>query len=261
MVRELLAAGLVAFCGFAARAEEAGRLVELIVLYDNEAQAEGTEGDWGFACLVRGFEQTILFDTGRDPSLLRRNAQALGVDLAEVDVVVLSHPHGDHTGGLTAVLAENPGLAVHVPAGAPDALARGIEREGGAVVRAQDATPIVPGVTTSGTLEGPVPEQGLLVGTADGVVLLTGCAHPGVVTMVRRARQLSGEDVRLVVGGFHLRGHSLSELREVVEALDDLGVGRIAPCHCTGDEAEALLRHAFKDQCLDVGAGTRITFR
>jgi 7,8-dihydropterin-6-yl-methyl-4-(beta-D-ribofuranosyl)aminobenzene 5'-phosphate synthase len=261
MVRELLAVGLVASLGFVVRAEEAGRLVELVVLYDNEAQSAGTAGDWGFACLVRGDEHTVLFDTGREAEVLRQNAEALGIELSGIDAVVLSHTHGDHTGGLATVLSENPGIPVYVPRDAPDALQRAIEKGGGAVVHALAPTPIAPGITTTGSMGSQIREQALLVGTAQGVVVVTGCAHPGVVEMVRRGGQLSGRDVHTVAGGFHLRGHSLSELREIVQALQQLGVDRVAPCHCTGEEAEALLKRAYKAQFVEVGAGTRITFR
>jgi glyoxylase-like metal-dependent hydrolase (beta-lactamase superfamily II) len=74
--------------------------ITVTILYDNTTAVEGVQADWGFACLVEGLEQTILFDTGTKSEVLLHNAQVLGKDLAQVDVLVLSHDHRDHTGAL-----------------------------------------------------------------------------------------------------------------------------------------------------------------
>ena len=78
--------------------------VEITILYNNVPHAPGCTCQWGFACLIRGPRDTILFDTGGDGRVLLANMQRLGVEPREIDCVVLSHVHGDHTGGVAALL-------------------------------------------------------------------------------------------------------------------------------------------------------------
>src|SRR4030043_1807559 len=84
--------------------------IRFTVLYDNYLYKEGTKADWGFSCLIEGTEKTILFDTGTQPQTLMHNVEVLGVDLKKVDQVVISHDHGDHTGGPHAALEVKPNL-------------------------------------------------------------------------------------------------------------------------------------------------------
>ncbi|TFG38754.1 MAG: MBL fold metallo-hydrolase, partial [Candidatus Aminicenantes bacterium] len=89
--------------------------IKVTILYDNTTFAAGTEADWGFSCLVEGTGKTILFDTGTKPEVFFHNVEALDIDLSEVDLVVISHEHGDHTGSLAKVLEQNHGLTVYHP--------------------------------------------------------------------------------------------------------------------------------------------------
>ena len=71
--------------------------------------------DWGYAALVEINGKRILFDTGDDPEILANNAKAKGVDLTKLDIVVLSHRHGDHIGGFTFIRNVNPRVKVYAP--------------------------------------------------------------------------------------------------------------------------------------------------
>ena len=73
---------------------------KVTILYDNYVYTESTKADLGFACLIEGAEKTILLDTGTKPDILWYNIKTLDVDVSELDQIVLSHIHGDHTGGL-----------------------------------------------------------------------------------------------------------------------------------------------------------------
>ncbi len=94
---------------------------------------------------------------------------------------------------------------------------------------------IAPGVRSTGELRGPPKEQSLVLSTEKGLVVITGCAHPGIVRIVRRARDLEGDDLHLVMGGFHLGGASDEELRNIVESFREMGVEKVSPTHCSGD--------------------------
>ena len=93
--------------------------VSITVLYDNVPFREDLRTDWGFSCLVRGAEKTILFDTGANGPILLENMKKLGISPEEIDIVFHSHIHSDHVGGINAFLEKNPLVAVYVPASVP----------------------------------------------------------------------------------------------------------------------------------------------
>jgi 7,8-dihydropterin-6-yl-methyl-4-(beta-D-ribofuranosyl)aminobenzene 5'-phosphate synthase len=100
---------------YPAFAEAGDGKITVTILYDNNAFAPGTQADWGYSCLIEGTEKTILFDAGTKPEVFFHNVEALDVDLTKVDLVVISHEHGDHTGALAQVLEQNRGLTVYHP--------------------------------------------------------------------------------------------------------------------------------------------------
>lgn len=233
-------------------------IVKLIVVYDNNAYTEsvvaGLRTDWGFACWVETGDSTVLFDTGGNGAILMNNLNRLGLDPAAIDAVVLSHAHGDHTGGLTALLDAGVRPAVYLldtfPAGFKQAV-----RNRTALVEISGPAEVVPGVHTTGRVDGEIPEEALIVESSDGLLVITGCAHPGVVNMVRRAREAVEGEVALVVGGYHLGSASQAEIRKVAEGLAALGVQRVAPCHCSGDLARAIFSEGWGAECLLPGVG------
>jgi len=228
----------------------------LTVLYDNNPADPRLTAAWGFACLIESQGGTILFDTGGDGAILMQNMATLGIDPAAIDAVVLSHNHADHVGGLQALLRWNDHLVVYIPGSFPDEFGRQVG-ERARVVEVGGPTEIIEGVHTTGEMGTTVVEQSLIVETARGLVVVTGCAHPGIVDVVRRAAA-QGE-IDLVIGGFHLRDRSRGDVQVVIEDLLALGVRRIAPCHCTGAEATAGFEAAFGSGFVPCGVGTVIT--
>jgi len=240
---------------------ERGEAVTFTVVYDNNPFDPRFRTAWGFACWVETPDGVVLFDTGGDGPTLLNNLAEGGMDPRAVDAVVLSHIHGDHTGGLTALLDAGARPTVYVPASFPPSFKESI-RVRTALVEVTGPTEILPGVHTTGEVDsGGIVEQALVVETAEGLAVVTGCAHPGVVEMVRRARQVGRGEVALVVGGFHLSGADRGRIAEVISGLRALGVRRVAPCHCTGDLARRMFAEAFGDAFLPAGAGWNITFR
>jgi 7,8-dihydropterin-6-yl-methyl-4-(beta-D-ribofuranosyl)aminobenzene 5'-phosphate synthase len=98
-------------------------------------------------------------------------------------------------------------------------------------------------------------EQALIVETPSGLVVLTGCAHPGVVEIARAAQAYRGRDLQLLMGGFHLRNQSTRELERTLQALQSLGVRRVAPSHCAGDQAIARFRELWGERFVPSGCG------
>ncbi len=126
----LVMCGFVVASVFPALAKAADGEITVTILYDNTAFAPGTQADWGFSCLVEGTEKTILFDTGTKPEVFFHNIEALDVDLSEVDLVVISHEHGDHTGSLARVLEQNHGLPVYHPVWMSDEYVSSVKQAG-----------------------------------------------------------------------------------------------------------------------------------
>jgi 7,8-dihydropterin-6-yl-methyl-4-(beta-D-ribofuranosyl)aminobenzene 5'-phosphate synthase len=180
---------------------------------------------------------------------------ALGLDPKTIDIVVLSHAHGDHTGGLASLLAVNPQIHVYLPQAFPASVKEQVRATGAEVVQVDGPTEILPGLWSTGQMGTRIVEQALIARTAGGLVVVTGCAHPGVDEMVARAREVSRDEVALVVGGFHLGSASRGRVEEIIGEFRRLGVRQVAPCHCTGDQARKLFRQAYGEAFHACGAG------
>ena len=235
--------------------------VRLTYLYDNTSAADGVKPDWGFACLVEGHGKTVLFDTGTNEEIFRHNVSALKVDLSRVQALVLSHDHRDHTGGL-AVLGSRPGLPVFCARGFGEQTVKSLADAGFQATPVTRSAEIFPGYRVSDAMPlegepgGRVIEEALLVDTRDGLVVIVGCAHPGIVPMIRRIRETSTRPVVMVLGGFHLLETPADEVRSVIAGLKSMGVAYAGPTHCTGEEAIRLFSEAYGDHFIRGGAGT-----
>jgi 7,8-dihydropterin-6-yl-methyl-4-(beta-D-ribofuranosyl)aminobenzene 5'-phosphate synthase len=234
--------------------------VELVVVYDNYSAQKGLQTAHGFACVIRSGDGPVLFDTGGSGQILLENMAALGLEIAEVDAVVLSHMHWDHIGGLDAVLAANPGVDVYAPAAFSPRFLLDVKTRAHLVVETAQAQRVVGRVWTSGVLEWPLVEQALYVETDQGVVVVTGCAHPGVVELAQAAQRASGRQIQAVLGGFHMVGMSRAGIGQVIDRLRDLPVRSVGPSHCSGDASRDAMREAFGGDYLDIGVGTRLSF-
>jgi 7,8-dihydropterin-6-yl-methyl-4-(beta-D-ribofuranosyl)aminobenzene 5'-phosphate synthase len=228
------------------------------VLFDSESHREGLETDWGYACIIEGLEKTVLFDTGNDGKILLANMDRLVFDPKDVDVVFLSHDHGDHTRGLGPFLMQNPDIEGGIPAYFPKSFAEEVRSVGATAKIVGDPTTLFAGVHTTGEMGRGLIEQSLILETGSGLTVITGCAHPGIVEIVRRAKELRDDEVRMIVGGFHLMRTSGTELALVVEALQKEGVKCVAPSHCTGEEATELFRKTWGDAFSEGRAGAVI---
>ena len=128
------------------------------------------------------------------------------------------------------------------------------------VIEAIPGQEIVPGIRTTGQVGTQIPEQALVLNTQTGTVVLTGCAHPGVLRMVEQAREVNPGAVALVMGGFHLLRASGEEIQGVIQEFRRLGVSRVGPTHCTGLMAMEAFRAAYGEKFQRLGVGRVLTF-
>lgn len=248
-----LTVGLSAAAG-AAPAGESERL-RLTVVFDNVGGRSGLATGWGFACLVEVAGSALLFDTGADGAVLLANMQRLGHRADALDAVALSHIHADHTGGLAAVLSAKPGLDVWLPATFPATFQREVVQRGARVHAVRAGGPLFGPFASTGPLDHGLTEQALIADSARGLVVVTGCAHPGIVHIAETAIELTGRPIHLLVGGFHLLHADTGHVDDVIGRLQALGVERVAPSHCTGAAAIARFRRAWDERFVYGGLG------
>lgn len=234
--------------------------IELTVLYDNYPLVEDLRTAHGFSCLIWTSDGAVLFDTGGSGRILLDNVKELGLDPSGIGAVVLSHMHWDHIGGLDAVLAANPDVPVYAPSAFSSTFLRDLRERAHAVVETERARQVTGCAWTTAVLERPLVEQALFVETAEGIVVVTGCAHPGVVELARAAVRASGSKAHAVLGGFHMTGMGRAEIARTIDRLKDLDVARVGPCHCSGDPARRAMREAFGEGYIEVGVGARLRF-
>ena len=266
---------------------------QVTVLYDAFGMVPALRKDWGYAALIEAGGKRILFDTGNNGDTLALNAKALGVDLARLDFVVMSHRHGDHMGGLAQLLRVNPKVTIYAPKegfgvyggdlpgsfyrknealpaaqryydGKPPETMRFGAAWPDADFRLVDKTSeVAAGVhlislvsDKPGTLE--LRELSLALATPQGIVLVVGCSHPGIDRIVDAAAKIDPR-VHLIAGGLHLLVSKDEDIDKIVGTLrDTYKVGFIAPGHCTGEPAFAALAKAYGERHLYAGLGTTL---
>jgi len=235
--------------------------LSILIIYDNTSAREGIEADWGFAALVQYQGRTVLFDSGAKPDLFLANLKKLNIDPNSITHAVISHEHGDHRNGIYALYKLNPKIEVNfldnfAPVAFNQAGAVGMKPR-----RVTGPQEIVPGIYTTGIVDGSPPEQAMVIETSKGLVILTGCSHPGVVRLVEAAEKQRGrKGVRFLLGGFHLLQDTEAQVTEKIASLKRLGVASIAAAHCTGDRAIALFRNSYGQDFHAAGAGLRFSF-
>jgi len=229
--------------------------VSITVVYDNNPYKEGLGTSWGFSCVIKGTEKTILFDTGGDGELLLENMSKTGIDVNSIETVVFSHIHADHTGGLERFLEKNPKVSVYVPKSFPKRFKQSITSSAAALAEVDKKTQVCKGVYSTGQMGKLIKEQGLVLRTDKGLAVITGCAHPGIFKMVKRASDLFDEQVLLVMGGFHLEWATKVRTENIIKGLEDMNVKYAGPCHCSGEKARSLFAEHFGDNFINIGVG------
>lgn len=229
--------------------------LKFTILYDNYLHREGTKPDWGFSCLIEGAERTILFDTGTQPEILLHNVDQMGVDLKEVEQIVLSHDHYDHIGGLPGVLERNHEVSVYMPVSFAYEIVRSVETKKAEVISVDEPVEICADVYSTGEMGVEIKEQSLIINTDLGLIIVTGCSHQGIVEILDRAKELFDRPIHLVFGGFHLGGKPDAELQKIIRHFKEVGVEKCGATHCTGDRAIELFKEAYGENYVPMGTG------
>ena len=228
----------------------------LTILFDNNPYDYRLKSSWGFSCLIELERKTILFDTGGDGEILLYNMRVLNKDPKTIDMIVLSHIHGDHTGGIWSILREKPALKVYIPESFPQEFEQRLENFRARIVRVMSSSlQILPGVWSTGEIGHGIKEQSLIIDTSKGMILVTGCAHPGIVNIIKKAKTTAKKNIYMVVGGWHLSSAGERNIRGIIDAFLRMGIQKVAPCHCTGDLAIAMFKSSYGRDFIQAGVG------
>jgi len=273
--------------------------MNITCLVDNAVQPHSSFwGEHGLAFLINVEEGRLLFDTGTSGTVLLHNLDEAGVAPESISALALSHSHPDHTGGLSAFLERRPWLPVYALPGLLEerftrrggqVKAKGLQLSPDDLRRQADlrlsAAPqeILPGIWTTGEIsERPEPEgrspdhvvrQGdgwtpdpyrddmaLVLEGSQGLVLVCGCCHAGLLNTLLHVRRTFGRDPVAVLGGTHLVSADEEHMRHLVEMLRQMELPALYPNHCTGQTAYVALAQAFGDRVAPCPAGTVLEF-
>lgn len=233
--------------------------ISITVVYDNIRCDWTLTSEWGFGCVIQTEKDTVLFDTGSKGSVLLDNMAKLNIDSHSIHSVVISHNHYDHQGGLKDFLSVNSKVTVFVPNSSPSDLENEINSKSAKTVRVDSLMQINETMFSAGELKGIIPEQSLVVQSPKGLVIVTGCAHPGIVRIIEHVKPLFPyEPIYLAMGGFHLKSETTQAIEQIVKTLQDDGVQKIAPSHCTGEAAIQIFKNRFGKDFVESGVGRRI---
>lgn len=276
------------------------KLLRIYTLADNLVMSTGLQGQWGLSMLLeildRGGEtHKIIFDTGGDKRSLMHNIEKMRVNIRDVECVVLSHGHGDHTSSTVEIVSSTGGVRVYAhphlflprfyinpqgrreKGGVPeDEGLDKIEQAGGEVILSAEPIEFLPGCWTTGEIprvsfedvsppigggrrvivvEGVEMDDRILDDQAlfldvEGVgpILVTGCAHAGLINTILQAKRLWGfEKIHSIIGGMHLLQRPDIYIEKTLEALREFKPSLLSPCHCTGFKAMAMLYRSFPE--------------
>lgn len=234
--------------------------INMTIVFDNYYFADAIWNDlktlWGFSCYIETPHKTILFDTGSNGRVLLANMEKQNTSINKIDTIFLTHHHWDHIGGLDSVIELNPDIEIIAPSSLSKLMIKDLKTMVSQVTTIEEnVTQLFDDVYTTGLMGDDVKEQSIIIDTDEGLILITGCAHNGVVDIVKKSQQLLNKKISLLLGGFHLMGEDETAINTVIKELKKMNIDYLCPTHCTGDTAKVLFKNSFNQAYIEGGLG------
>lgn len=236
--------------------------MKLKIIADKDTDDRTLKTCWGLSILVN---DDILFDTAESKDTLLYNMERLNISKEKIKKIIISHDHYDHTGGLEGFLKENPGVEIYALDGFSSGFKQIVKRYNAELKQTPNFKEIDKNIYLSGSLQAGykglgIVEQALVLKTDNGLTVVTGCSHPGIINIIKRVKENLSDNIHLVIGGFHLLNKNTQEVKDIIDEFRKLGVKKAAPTHCTGENAISLFKEEYKDNFIQirVGQGLRV---
>lgn len=227
------------------------------ILFDKESLDKNLHTGWGVSFLIN---DKVLFDTGEKGEWLIHNMKLLDVEIDKIEAVVISHDHWDHKDGLWALLKERPGLKVYACSHFSKVFKEKVKSFKGKLVEIDKFSNIIKNIYTTGQILDrhafrSIAEQAVAIKSAKGIIILTGCAHPGIIKIIQKVKQNLPGKIHLVLGGFHLMNAPDEVVKDIVANLKRLRIEKAGPTHCTGERATQLFKEEYGKDFLSIKVG------
>ena len=228
------------------------------ILFDKFTPDKKLHIGWGVSFLI---DDKILFDTGEKGPWLIENMNNLGVNIAGIEAVVISHDHWDHRGGLWDILKQRNGIKVYICPNFSKEFKEKTKEFKGELIESDKLIEVSKDIFITGEIPGAyhgkyMPEQAGVLKTENGITVITGCAHPGILKIVEKVKvKFPGERIYFVLGGFHLMELDKRGIEIVVERFKEMEIKRVGPTHCSGPEAERLFKKEYGDNFTHIIVG------
>lgn len=234
--------------------------MQIRILFDSVALDSRFLTGWGVSYLI---DNKILFDTSEKAYSLQKNMQNMGIEISDIETVIVSHDHWDHRGGLWGILKENPKLRVYVCPGFSRRFKNKVKAYGSQLIEVDKFTQICKNIYSTGEIEERyafryMPEQALVLKTQKGLSVLTGCAHPGIIKIMENVKRNASGNIYLVLGGFHLMGKHKKTIMPIVDKFRQLNIKKVASSHCTGKNATKLFKEEYGGDFIKIKVGQTI---
>jgi len=217
-------------------------------LFDKETLDGKLKAGWGLSFLV---DNRFLLDTGEKGEWLMENIKDLKVNIADIEAIIISHDHWDHWGGLWDMLERRNGIKVYICPRFGDGFKKKVREFKAELIEEKDFLEIFKDIYITGQADGAfdgsyIAEHALVIRTENGLSVITGCAHPGIVKMLDMVtRKFPDEKIYAVMGGFHLADEDEQTIGNIVETLKKMGVKKVYPTHCSGKNAVKIFEEAY----------------
>lgn len=237
-------------------------MIKVVVLVDNVTISEKYLSAHGLSLYIEYGNTYLLFDLGPNEKILQHNMEKLDIDPGLIDATIISHAHADHVGGIPYIGWVSPYLPIYIPYGSMQTLGK-ISRSHG--LKPDEVTNWQnpwPGIYISKPIHGPPWEHFLVITTSNGLVVFSGCMHPGIEnTLDVIAEYFNTKHIYGIIGGFHLVNAPERIVYKTIDYLiNKYHVEKIIPLHCSGDLIKSILRRDYPDKYVEAGVGSIIGF-